>query len=110
MTGKNSICVLLYVKNHENPKKPFRIVVQANRNWGICDLMFVDNVPEPEKPLHSSNKEAVRAYNIAKEEYDSYKRGRSAIRSKFLDHYQGRQLNREGIEESIVYFLTDLLN
>lgn len=36
--GRKSIYTVLYVTNNENPIKPHKVTVQANKNYGICDM------------------------------------------------------------------------
>lgn len=110
MIGRHSICYTFRIKNDKDPKNPFVVGVQGNKNGGICDLILQETQKEPTKPFNTSNGEVVRAYNAAKENYDSYKRARAALRSEFLNCYQGRQLDGEYMRESITNFLKELLN
>lgn len=36
--GRKSIYTVLNVTNNENPAKPHKVTVQANKNYGICDM------------------------------------------------------------------------
>lgn len=36
--GRKSIYTVLNVTNTENPEKPHKVTVQANKNYGICDM------------------------------------------------------------------------
>ena len=36
--GRKSIYTVINVSNTENPEKPHKVTVQANKNYGICDM------------------------------------------------------------------------
>lgn len=36
--GRKSIYTVITIPNNENPEKPYKITVQANKNYGICDI------------------------------------------------------------------------
>lgn len=36
--GHKSIYTVINVTNTDNPKKPHKVTVQANKNYGICDM------------------------------------------------------------------------
>lgn len=36
--GRKSIYTVINVTNTDNPKKPHKVTVQANKNYGICDM------------------------------------------------------------------------
>ena len=36
--GRKSIYTVINIANTENPKKPHKVTVQANKNYGICDM------------------------------------------------------------------------
>lgn len=110
MIGERSIFTTILVNNFKNPVAPFEVIVQANKNGGICDVILPKTKAEPVKPVDTSNGEAVRAYNVAKKEYDCYMREGSALRSEVLNHYQGKQLHSAYVEETIDDVLAYLLN
>lgn len=36
--GRNSIYNVLKIVNISNPAEPYKVTVQANKNYGICDM------------------------------------------------------------------------
>ena len=36
--GRKSIYTVITISYNENPEKPYKITVQANKNYGICDM------------------------------------------------------------------------
>lgn len=36
--GRKSLKKVLLIANKQNPKKPFKVTIQANKNHGICDI------------------------------------------------------------------------
>lgn len=36
--GRNSITTVITVNNNVNPEKPYKITVQADKNYRICDM------------------------------------------------------------------------
>lgn len=36
--GHKSISTTLIIHNNENPQKPYKVVVQADKNYAICDM------------------------------------------------------------------------
>lgn len=36
--GRKSIYTVITISNNENPEKPYKITVQANKNYGICNI------------------------------------------------------------------------
>ena len=36
--GRKSIFITVNVTNNSNPNKPYKVIVQANKNHGICDM------------------------------------------------------------------------
>lgn len=35
--GKKSIVLTTSIPNNKNPKQPYEVAIQANKNYGICD-------------------------------------------------------------------------
>ena len=78
MIGYNSIAKLIKVKSS---KKPVKVVVQANKNYGICDLQFPEDLEGSEK-----------------------------LRSDLLSKIQGRQINDECVCIHLYNLLEEALN
>lgn len=36
--GRKSVSTTLTIANNENPQKPHRVTIQANKNYAICDM------------------------------------------------------------------------
>lgn len=36
--GRKSIYTVINVSNTKNPEKPYKVTVQANKNYGICNM------------------------------------------------------------------------
>ena len=78
MIGYKSIAKLIKVKSS---KKPEKVVVQANKNYGICDLQFPEDLEGSEK-----------------------------LRSDLLSKIQGRQINDECVCIHLYNLLEEALN
>ena len=78
MIGYKSIAKLIKVKSS---KKPVKVVVQANKNYGICDLQFPEDLEGSEK-----------------------------LRSDLLSKIQGRQINDECVCIHLYNLLEEALN
>lgn len=78
MIGYKSIAKLIKVKSS---KKPVKVAVQANKNYGICDLQFPEDLEGSEK-----------------------------LRSDLLSKIQGRQINDECVCIHLYNLLEEALN
>lgn len=105
MIGAKSIVLNLKVTNNKNAQSPYKVQVQANKNYGLCDVVLPGT---PEKTYINLQKEDKALYDAKKAEYDKAKR--KGIRNAILDKFQGRQLNDEVIVESLKNALYNLLN
>lgn len=112
MIGAKSIVLNLKVTNNKNAQSPYKVQVQANKNYGLCDVVLPGTPVEPEKTYINLQKEERKKekalYDARKAEYDKAKR--KGIRNAILDKFQGRQLNDEVIVESLKNTLYNLLN
>lgn len=111
MIGAKSIVLNLKVTNNKNGFSPYKVQVQANKNYGLCDVVLPGTPVEPEKTyinLQKDRKKEKALYDARKAEYDKVKR--KGIRNVILDKFQGRQLNDEVIVESLKNTLYNLLN
>lgn len=109
MIGYKSIAMKIKVQNVSNPKAPHKVIVQANKNYGICDFILPLLMVPPIKPIKYT-KESYRAYKEARLEYDSYMNKRNAKRQELLNMFQGRQLNDAYIVERVKEVMFDVLN
>lgn len=112
MIGAKSIVLNLKVTNNKNGFSPYKVQVQANKNYGLCDVVLPGTPVEPEKTYINLQKEDRKKekalYDARKAEYDKAKR--KGIRNAILDKFQGRQLNDEVIVKSLKNALYNLLN
>lgn len=110
MIGAKSIVLNLKVTNNKNAQSPYKVQVQANKNYGLCDVVLPGTPVEPEKTYINLQKEDRKKalYDAKKAEYDKAKR--KGIRNAILAKFQGRQLNDEVIVESLKNALYNLLN
>ena len=114
MIGAKSIVLNLKVTNNKNAQSPYKVQVQANKNYGLCDVVLPGAPVEPEKTYINLRKEDRKKekalYDAKKAEYDKEMAKRKAIRNVLFDKFQGRQLNDEVIIESLKNALYNLLN
>lgn len=114
MIGARSIVYNFEVANNKNPQSPYKVQIQANRNFGFCDIILPGNPVAPEKI--SSNlkkddkKQEKESYEVKKAEYDAEVSKRKAIRNLIFNRFQGRQLNDEIVVESLRNALSIVLN
>lgn len=80
MVGRNSIVKKFVIKNESNPREPFWVFVQANKNHGICEIV-----------LSEKNKPVVRLQNA-------------------LTKFQGNQYDSKITQEKLVNYLSEILN
>ena len=90
--GRKSIFKNVSIENL-NGEKPYRVRVQANKNYGICDLVLCDKI------VDRSDKKKIRTY---------YKVIRRLPEP--LSEFQGRQINDELTMEHLQNVLFELLN
>lgn len=45
--GRKSIVHTVSIPNNSNPKKPYEVDIQANKNYGICDVSHCRNTILP---------------------------------------------------------------
>jgi hypothetical protein len=125
MIGAKSIVLNLKVTNNKNGFSPYKVQVQANKNYGLCDVVLPGTPVEPEKTYINLQKEDRKKEKVLydarkaeydkemakrKAEYDKEMAKRKGIRNAILDKFQGRQLNDEVIVESLKNTLYNLLN
>ena len=114
MIGAKSIVLNLKVTNNKNGFSPYKVQIQANKNYGLCDVVLPGTPVEPEKTYINLQKEDRKKekalYDARKAEYDKEMAKRKGIRNAILDKFQGRQLNDEVIVESLKNALYNLLN
>lgn len=114
MIGTNSIVFNFRIKNNKNPQSPYKVQLQANKNYGLCDVILPGNPIQPERTYLNLEKEkrkqAKLLYNEKKAEYDKEMLKRNSIRNTILNKFQGRQLNDNIVLERIENVLSYLLN
>lgn len=114
MIGAKSIVLNLKVTNNKNAQSPYKVQVQANRNYGLCDVILPGTPAEPEKTYVNLQKEDRKKekdlYDVRKAEYDKEMAKRKGIRNAILDKFQGRQLNNDMVVEQLKNALYNLLN
>lgn len=114
MIGAKSIVLNLKVTNNKNGFSPYKVQVQANRNYGLCDVVLPGTPVEPEKTYINLQKEDRKKekalYDARKSEYDKEMTKRKGIRNAILDKFQGRQLNNDIVVEQLKNALYNLLN
>lgn len=114
MIGAKSIVLNLKVTNNKNGFSPYKVQVQANRNYGLCDVVLPGTPVEPEKTYINLTKEDRKKekalYDARKSEYDKEMVKRKGIRNAILDKFQGRQLNNDMVVEQLKNALYNLLN
>lgn len=115
MIGAKSIVLNLKVTNNKNAQSPYKVQVQANKNYGLCDVVLPGTPVKPEKTYINLQKEEDRKkekalYDAKKAEYDKEMAKRKGIRNAILNKFQGRQLNDKVIVESLKNALYNLLN
>ena len=114
MIGAKSIVLNLKVTNNKNGFSPYKVQVQANRNYGLCDVVLPGTPVEPEKTYINLQKEDRKKekalYDARKSEYDKEMAKRKGIRNAILDKFQGRQLNNDMVVEQLKNALYNLLN
>ena len=114
MIGAKSIVLNLKVTNNKNGFSPYKVQVQANKNYGLCDVILPGTPVEPENTyinLQKENRKKEKAlYDAKKAEYDKEMAKRKGIRNAILDKFQGRQLNDKVVIEGLKNSLYNLLN
>ena len=114
MIGAKSIVFNLKVTNNKNGFSPYKVQVQANKNYGLCDVVLPGTPVEPEKTYINLQKEDRKKekalYDARKSEYDKEMAKRKGIRNAILDKFQGRQLNNDMVVEQLKNALYNLLN
>lgn len=114
MIGAKSIVLNLKVTNDKNGFSPYKVQVQANRNYGLCDVVLPGTPVEPEKTYINLTKEDRKKEkalcDARKSEYDKEMAKRKGIRNAILDKFQGRQLNNDMVVEQLKNALYNLLN
>lgn len=114
MIGAKSIVLNLKVTNNKNAQSPYKVQVQANKNYGLCDVVLPGTPVEPEKTyinlIKEDRKKEKALYDARKAVYDREMAKRKSVRNAILDKFQGRQLNSEVIVESLKNALYNLLN
>ena len=114
MIGAKSIVLNLKVANNKNAFSPYKVQIQANKNYGLCDVVLPGTPVEPEKTyinlIKEDRKKEKVLYDVRKAIYDIEMAKRKGIRNVILDEFQGRQLNYEVIVESLKNTLYNLLN
>ena len=114
MIGRKSIVLNLNITNDKNSQSPYKVQVQANKNYGLCDVILPGTPVEPEKTyinlIKEDRKKEKALYDARKALYDKEMLRRKAIRNAVLDKYQGRQMNNKYAPHELAIFLYNLLN
>lgn len=113
MIGAKSIVLNLKVTNNKNAQSPYKVQVQANKNYGLCDVVLPGTPVKSKKTYINLQEEEDRKkalYDAKKAEYDKEMAKRKGIRNAILNKFQGRQLNDKVIVESLKNALYNLLN
>ncbi len=110
MIGAKSIVLNLKVTNNKNAQSPYKVQVQANKNYGLCDVVLPGTPVEPAYINLQKEDRKKALYDAKKAEYDKEMTKRKGIRNAILDKFQGRQLNDYLIVESLKNALYNLLN
>lgn len=114
MIGVNSIVVTLKIVNNKDVSSPYKVQVQANKNYGLCDVVLPGIPVEPEKTYINLQKEERKQekalYDAKKAEYDKEMAKRKAIRNAVLGKLQGQPLHSDITIERLKRMLSELLN
>ena len=103
--GRKSLATVLTIKNCENPKSPYKVQVQANKNHGICDIILYEEV----------TKEVTHEFNSPDGKKHSKKKTKIYLMpvrrlSEVISDFQGRQYDDPITMEHLVNVLTQVLN
>ena len=114
MIGAKSIVLNFKVTNNKNAQSPYKVQVQANKNYGLCDVVLPGTPVEPEKTYINLQKEDRKKekalYDAKKAEYDKEIAKRKAIRNTVLNIFQGRQMNDSLVIDNLKRVLYTILN
>lgn len=98
--GRKSLATVLTIKNCENPKSPYKVQVQANKNHGICDIILCEEVTkEVTHEFNGKSKKKTRIYLTPVRRL-----------SEVISDFQGRQYDDPITMEHLVNVLTQVLN
>ena len=114
MIGAKSIVFNLKITNNKNAFSPYKVQVQANKNYGLCDVVLPGTPVEPEKTYINLQKEDRKKekvlYDARKAEYDKEMAKRKGIRNAVLGKLQGQPLHSDITVERLKRMLSELLN
>lgn len=85
------------IENAENPKRPFLVVVQADKNYGICDVINASSV-------------VVRTVDAKTKKEVLVKSTLNRRIPEVLSQFQGRQITDWNVLEELTQALTSTLN
>lgn len=98
--GRKSLATVLTIQNCENPKSPYKVQVQANKNHGICDIILCEEVTkEVTHEFNGKSKKKTRIYLMPVRRL-----------SEVISDFQGRQYDDPLTMEHLVNVLTQILN
>ena len=98
--GRKSLATVLTIKNCENPKSPYKVQVQANKNHGICDIILCEEVTkEVTHEFNGKSKKKTKIYLMPVRRL-----------SEVISDFQGRQYDDPLTMEHLVTVLTQVLN
>ena len=98
--GRKSLATVLTIKNCENPKSPYKVQVQANKNHGICDIILCEEVTkEVTHEFNGKSKKKTRIYLMPVRRL-----------SEVISDFQGRQYDDPDVFGLLEVALEDLLN
>ena len=114
MIGAKSIVATLKIVNNKDAFSPYKVQVQANKNYGLCDVILPGTPVEPEKTYIKLEKEERKKekalYDARKAEYDKEMAKRKGIRNAVLGKLQGQPLHSDITIERLKRMLSELLN
>lgn len=103
--GRKSRVVELSIHNNENPKSPYKVKVQSNKNHGICDIILC--------------KESTEEVTVEFTGVDGKKRTKKKLKtfykpirrlSELISEFQGRQYDDQDNMIHLSNVLTQILN
>ena len=96
--GKKSIYTIINVTDTENPKNPYEVVVQANKNYGICSIAARKRITQKEVDKKTKKKKTVVKFLPV------------CCNENILTTFQGRQYNNPEVLELLENTLYVSLN
>lgn len=88
----------LTIRNDENPKSPYKVKVQANKNYGICNILVGTKIPQEIVDKKTGKKKIITVFSP------------TFRPTTVLSDFQGRQYNDAYVMEHLSNILYKTLN